>query len=194
MTAPDPRNVRDALLEAGYSPEEVERRALLRRLEDGCTPEPNTGCWLWLGSVGRTRYGAMSVNGRRTLAHRVSFELHHGPIPGGFCVCHRCDIPICVNPAHLFLGTQADNMRDMAAKNRKAIGERNGHAKLSDDDVRLVLSLAGIEMHRTIAARFGVERSTITGIISRRHRKRAATGEPLLAPDTKRPASAEKEK
>jgi hypothetical protein len=83
-------------------------------------PEPNTGCLLWLGKVGTDGYGLFKVGGKRRAAHRVSYEIHKGPIPPGLWVLHRCDTPACVNPEHLFLGTHADNMRDMVAKGRMA--------------------------------------------------------------------------
>lgn len=80
-------------------------------------PEPMSGCWLWIGvDDGDTGYGRFGP--RQHQAHRVSWLLYRGPIPAGLFVLHRCDVPRCVNPTHLFLGTQTDNVRDCIAKGR----------------------------------------------------------------------------
>lgn len=102
-------------------------------------------CWLWTGPLTKD-YGSISRGGREgasVYAHRVSWELHYGEIPAGLMVCHHCDVPACVNPSHLFLGTALDNKRDEIQKGRQASPEQrrhpgaaNGRAKLSEDDVR----------------------------------------------------------
>ncbi|ALC12519.1 HNH endonuclease signature motif containing protein [Sphingopyxis sp. 113P3] len=95
----------------------------IARFQSRVSPEPNSGCWLWLGAAneqgrGSFRYGMAGEQKRTGLASRISYEMAIGPIPDGMQVLHRCDVPLCVNPDHLFLGTVTDNMRDMVAKGR----------------------------------------------------------------------------
>lgn len=83
-------------------------------------PEPNTGCILWTGHLCARGYGRIGYasKGSAVLVHRIAYECANGPIPRGMVVCHTCDTPMCVNPDHLFVGTQKDNMRDMFKKGR----------------------------------------------------------------------------
>jgi hypothetical protein len=76
------------------------------------------GCWEWDAMRDRKGYGILMSGPKRLRAHRISYEIHFGPIPDGLFILHRCDNPPCVNPAHLFLGTLADNNRDKTAKGR----------------------------------------------------------------------------
>jgi hypothetical protein len=76
------------------------------------------GCWTWIGGRGKCGYGLILKDNHRLYAHRVSWELHYGPIPERMLICHRCDNPACVRPDHLFQGTQADNMHDCSLKQR----------------------------------------------------------------------------
>lgn len=103
-----------------------------------------TGCHEWTASRSAVGYGVIGAGGRygRTVgAHRVSYELHHGPIPEGMFVCHKCDNRGCVNPDHLFLGTNQDNVDDMVAKGRQCKGESNGHAVLTEQQAKVVVEL-----------------------------------------------------
>jgi len=90
-------------------------------------------CWLWTGARILSGYGVLMVDGRRRYAHRFAYELAHGPIPAGLFVCHRCDNPKCVNHAHLYAGSHADNMRDKVSRGRTSARFRgashcvNGH-------------------------------------------------------------------
>ena len=116
--------------------------SIAQRLEAMSMPEPNSGCQLWLGGVANRRYGTLKINRQHQRAHRVAWEMANGPIPKGLVVCHRCDNTFCINPAHLIIGTQADNMADMVAKGRstghgtsRKGGERHGMAKLTEAQV-----------------------------------------------------------
>ena len=137
--------------------------------------EPNSGCWLWTASF-RGTYPELNYYGRAVPAHQFSWELHNGPIPEGdgyhgTCVLHRCDTPPCVNPHHLFLGTQQANMVDCAKKGRhnKHAGEAHHKARLTADQVRKILASKGSS--REVGNQYGVSKSTIKHIRSGRHWK-----------------------
>jgi hypothetical protein len=138
----------------------------------------SSACWLWIGATTEFGYGVMWSDGSNVVAHRVSWQLHHGPVPVGMQVCHRCDVPQCVNPHHLFLGTQRDNMLDRETKgrgmrarrwdNRAAKGERHGFVKLSTSQVIAIREQSSRLSHSTLAHNYGVCRQTVTDIVSRR--------------------------
>lgn len=129
-------------------------------------------CWLWVGSTNNCGYGTIGLGGARRmgLAHRVSWELHHGPIPSGMKVLHRCDRPRCVNPAHLVTGTQRENIDDCLRKGRwtDSRGEKHPNAKLTSEIVRQIRELAPVAPHKEIAARFGVSRDYVSRIARRK--------------------------
>lgn len=132
-------------------------------------------CWLWTASLNAAGYGQLYRGGRPIVASRISWELANGPIPAGAFVLHRCDTPACVNPRHLFLGTQTDNMKDMVKKGRSPGGAHGSEprgtdhwrAKLTPQRVRAVRRRfnAG-ESAKQIADRFGVDRMTIKAVLS----------------------------
>lgn len=124
-------------------------------------------CWLWIGSLNPTGYGHASRGGRVLGAHRLSYEIAHGPIPQGMSVLHRCDVRNCVNPAHLFLGTQAENVADMMRKGRKVPprGERQHMARLTAEKVLAIRAAKGT--YEEIARMFGVAKPTVGNVIRR---------------------------
>lgn len=143
--------------------------SVAERLERYSIPEPNSGCRLWMGSVDSSGHGQLSIGGgRKTSAHRASWEQKNGPIPAGMQICHKCDVRSCIEETHLFLGTQADNMADMIAKgrarHRSLPGENHGCAKLSEAQAIEVIFAVGT--HREIAARFRIRPSTVGNIKS----------------------------
>lgn len=133
------------------------------------------GCWQWTGAVNggtKGRYGSIGLAGKHLLAHRAAWLLFHGEDPGTSCICHRCDNGLCVNPDHLFRGTQADNMHDMESKGRSyhKRGELHGRAKLTWDDVAIIRQLHADGMSkRAVARRYPhVNRGTVRAVIDRR--------------------------
>lgn len=123
-------------------------------------------CWLWTGCIKQDGYGQFYLDNklkpRQVTAHRFSWIVANGSVPEGRLVCHTCDTRLCVNPAHLFLGSVADNNRDAVAKRRHAFGSRNGGAKLSESDAVAIRSaFAAGEIQAGIAGRFGVSRHAV---------------------------------
>jgi hypothetical protein len=144
--------------------------SLRERFARHYTPEPNSGCWLWTGTL-KSGYGAIKILGRKGMrrAHRVSYELHVGDIEKGLFVCHKCDVPSCVNPDHLFVGTRRDNMNDMVRKGRGRgpAGESAPKAKLIAPQVLEIFSLRSTDANPTeLANRYGVSRRSIMCIWS----------------------------
>jgi len=105
------------------------------RIEDKSFPVTECGCWIWMGASQVSGYGEIISNGKKIYAHRASYSLYKGEIPKGMYVCHKCDTVSCVNPDHLFLGTQKDNMHDMIKKGRSGNGLNHPRTKLTKEDV-----------------------------------------------------------
>ncbi len=122
-------------------------------------------CWLWRGGK-RGKYGLALDRKQRVAAHRLAYQLTHGPIPAGMCVCHSCDTCLCVNPAHLWLGTHQENLKDMTRKGRHS-GVTTGRLpqKLTPNEVDHIRQLLGQHIpQRTIALQFGVSQPMISHI------------------------------
>jgi len=139
---------------------------LLEKIFNRCSPEPNSGCWIWLGSTDTHGYAWMAVPGQRRscgVHHIVCRELGREK-PKGMCVLHHCDNPLCVNPDHLYIGTHADNARDRVRRKRDADrrGEKNGQAKLTAGQVRLIRSSTKRQVD--IAAEFNISQNQISRI------------------------------
>lgn len=126
-------------------------------------------CWEWKATKNQSGYGSICVDGKMKRAHRVSYELHHGPIPEGMLVLHSCDNPSCVNPAHLHLGTHQDNMREKMNRRRchNTACEAHGQAKLTSDQVQQIRTryAAGGVTQKQLAEEFGVARSQIWRVV-----------------------------
>ena len=137
-------------------------RSLKLRFEEKYIPATESGCWLWIAGKNWCGYGKIYVNGKTEGAHRISYQLYVGPIPDGLCVLHRCDVPSCVNPEHLFLGTNKDNTQDMVKKGRSARGEAHWSSKLTTKDVCNIRISNDIQI--ILAKRYGASQSTISDI------------------------------
>lgn len=121
--------------------------------------QKSDGCWIWTASVTRQGYGHFKFRGKMDKAHRVSWILHNREIPDGMCVLHECDNPSCVNPGHLFLGSNDDNVADRVRKGRSgsAKGESHGRAKLKQGDVAVIRErLSRGDQQKDIALDYGV--------------------------------------
>ncbi len=136
-----------------------------------------TECWLWLGLQKRSPknpspYGSLGWRGKVTSAHRVAFELANGEPPAGAMVLHRCDNTLCCNPAHLYLGDHAQNMRDMVERQRRkgvGVGAQNGRAKLTQEmaeEIRAIYA-SGISQ-QDIADAYGVSQNAVSQVILRK--------------------------
>jgi hypothetical protein len=132
--------------------------------------ERRDGCHIFIGKKDRFGYGKIKINYKYVSTHRYAWILKYGHIPDGMCVLHKCDQPACCNPDHLFLGTRADNQKDMASKKRSTIGAKNRHAVLSESDVVHIRTMydGGHYSTAAIARLYGVHQTTIWYIVKRK--------------------------
>jgi len=127
-------------------------------------------CIIWTGNTDSYGYGLMRIGKGREKAHRLSFKIHNGEIPKNMCVCHACDNPLCVNPLHLWLGTQSENLKDMKSKGRasgfKGKGESRYQSRLKENDILQIKGLSFEGLNRSSIARiFGVAPGTISAVV-----------------------------
>lgn len=128
----------------------------------------DAGCWLWVGSRTHGGYGRYWIDGGTVVAHRVAWEMFAGAVPDGLLVCHTCDVPACVNPDHLFLGTHKANTADMWSKGRHSgrPGEKHPLARLTSRNVEQIKGLKAIGLkQKTIAELFFMSQAQVSHII-----------------------------
>jgi hypothetical protein len=152
------------------------RVAMEEKFRNGIGVPDGNGCIPWAGAKCKSGYGmlylttAVGAKAKMVLAHRAAYQMANGPIPAEMDVLHSCDNPPCVNPDHLFLGTQRDNNQDMIAKGRQARGETNGRAKLTEADIASIRERygAGRASIKSLGEEFGVTKATIRDVASGR--------------------------
>lgn len=140
----------------------------LERFERFYIPEPNTGCWLWLGQISTEGYGRFCASHQdRVYAHHYSYRTFVGPLVKGLEVCHECDVKSCVNPEHLILGTRQKNARDAVNRGLYHAGTRHRLARLTPDQIVEIRNAPGIQ--REIAERFGISQAMVSLIKLRKN-------------------------
>jgi hypothetical protein len=139
------------------------------RILENSVPVTESGCWIWLGNCRTDGYGRLRFNNKTYTAHRFSYRAFVGEIPNALHVLHKCDVRGCVNPDHLFLGTNVDNIKDRSAKGRSAKGDRSPQAKLCRSQVLEIRKAysAGNVTQKDIANAYGVSRSLVSAIVRR---------------------------
>ena len=141
------------------------------RLDKHSIPEPNSGCYIWTGASATGNYPQIRLGTETWAAHRIAYYLAHGDIPQNLCVCHRCDNTLCVNPEHLFLGTDSDNNLDKVQKGRQISlkGLRHYRTHLNEADIRTIFQLrASGFKQKQISERFGISKENVSTILQRR--------------------------
>ena len=160
-----------------YAPknEPDNRKYLAMRIINGLDSAPEVGCWEWKRSKNIYGYGTLKVNGKTVTAHKTAYELFVGEVPDGLLVLHSCDNPSCINPAHLHVGTQSDNMKECYERGRSSIkpvslkGEKNGSAKLTSADVNEIRKMLSCgKKQQQIAEVFKISQSQVSNIARER--------------------------
>ena len=164
-----------------------QRASVEERLWRNCIPEPNSGCWIWMGSLGKFGYGQiMMPGGKPRRAHRISYQVYKGPIPKELDVMHSCDIRCCINPDHLSVGTRKQNMEDALKRGRVARGFQLPQTKLTSEQRSAIVT--DKRLHQEIAAEYGVTSSFVSHI---KRKNGVKTIRPAYTYSTKsRPSSA----
>ena len=125
------------------------------------------GCWIWKKYKNKEGYGAMRINGNILKTHKASYQVFNGEIGEGLIVCHKCDVPPCINPDHLFLGTNRDNKYDSINKKRHNAGSNHGKTKLTEEDIIKMRRYSKLGFKNvTLARRFKLSPWTISEIIT----------------------------
>ena len=157
----------------------LESTAFRSRFWSHVPSRPVDRCWLWAGAKNPKGYGSVRVGGRGGVsisAPRVSFLISKGPIPPGLHVLHNCDVPSCVNPAHLRLGTNADNVKDRDSRGRFVVlrGEKNGNSRISDEDIARIREEFREDPSRgkqtRLAEKYGVDHTLVYLIVRKGYR------------------------
>lgn len=149
---------------------------IAERLEHAGWTVTASGCWEFNGSR-RHGYGQIALAGKRNeIASRAAYMAWVGPIEAGLFVCHRCDNPPCINPAHLFLGSHDENVQDCVSKSRNVHGVRQWKSKLTDEDARGVRETyaTGLYTQRQVGEMFGIVQTTVSAVITGKHWKHVA--------------------
>jgi hypothetical protein len=151
--------------------------SVVRRFWNKVIVDSSDRCWEWSASKKERGYGRLGINGNgdQVVSHRVSWTIHYGEIPDGLHVLHHCDNPSCVNPSHLFLGTHADNMNDMAKKHRAVghRGESNSNSKLKENEVIEIRKIYDLNEHKygltkRLSMAYNIPIGTMSKIVNRR--------------------------
>jgi len=153
-----------------YIKRNLQNRQLADRIREKVVINPKTGCWEWQSAKDDKGYALIWYKGQSRRAHRLSYELFVGPLPDGYLACHACDNKGCVNPDHIWPGTNQDNIDDACLKGINARGSRSGRSKLTEAQVIEIRNLyaGGGHNQLELAAIYGVDGSVISEIVNRK--------------------------